>query len=153
MNKKLPTGKKHDVRDVESCTCANLRKATRVVTQAYDAALRPSGLKSTQFSLLAALAKLGDTPLTRLADALVMDRTTLTRNLEPLIRRKLIRTEQEKDQRVRKIGLTKAGRRVFEKALPQWEQMQLQISEKLGRERWSGFLDDLAATVTAFKNR
>ena len=60
--------------DVASCTCATLRKAARVVTQAYDAALQPTGLKATQFTLLATLQIPGDAPMTRLADALVMDR-------------------------------------------------------------------------------
>ena len=69
--------------DVALCTCANLRKATRVITQAFDAALQPTGLKATQFTVLATLARQGDGPLTLLAESLVMDRTTLTRNLKP----------------------------------------------------------------------
>ncbi|MFB3150664.1 MAG: MarR family winged helix-turn-helix transcriptional regulator [Alphaproteobacteria bacterium] len=136
-----------------ACTCANLRKAARVVTQAYDAALQPAGLKATQFTLLATLAERGDAPLTRLADALVMDRTTLTRNLKPLIRKGLIRIEHEEDQRVRKISLTEAGRRVFEDARGQWEQAQSWIVESLGQERWSGFLEDLMATVAVVRDR
>ncbi len=139
--------------DVATCTCANLRKAARVVTQAYDAALRPAGLKATQFTLLATLAKRGDTPLTRLADALVMDRTTLTRNLKPLLRKGLIRIEHEQDQRVRKVSLTEAGRRVFEDACPRWEQAQSRIVERLGQARWSGFLEDLSATVAVARDR
>ncbi len=139
--------------DVTACTCANLRKAARVVTQAYDAALRPAGLKATQFTLLATLAKRGDAPLTRLADALVMDRTTLTRNLKPLLRKGLIRIEHEQDQRVRKVSLTETGRRVFEDARRQWEQAQSRIVESLGQARWSGFLEDLAATVAMVRDR
>ena len=139
--------------DVTACTCANLRKAARVVTQAYDAALQPAGLKATQFTLLATLAKRGDAPLTRLADALVMDRTTLTRNLKPLIRKGLIRIEHEEDQRVRKVSLTEAGRRVHEDARPQWEQAQSRIVEGLGQARWSGFLEDLTATVAVVRDR
>jgi DNA-binding MarR family transcriptional regulator len=139
--------------DFAACTCANLRKAARVVTQAYDAALQPDGLKATQFTLLAVLAKRGDAPLTRLADALVMDRTTLTRNLKPLIRKGLIRIENEQDRRVRKVSLTEAGRRVVEDARPRWEQAQSRIVEGLGQARWSGFLEDLAATVAVVRDR
>lgn len=139
--------------DVAACTCANLRKAARVVTRAYDAALRPAGLKATQFTLLATLTKRGDAPLTRLADALVMDRTTLTRNLKPLIRKGLIRIEHEEDQRVRKVSLTGAGRRVFEDARRRWEQAQSRIVEGLGQKRWSGFLEDLSATVAVVRDR
>jgi DNA-binding MarR family transcriptional regulator len=139
--------------DLSACTCANLRKAARMVTQAYDAALQAAGLKATQFTVLAVLVSRGDLPLTRLADALVMDRTTLTRNLKPLVRRGLIRIEQEDDRRVRNVSLTVKGRRVFEKARPRWEQAQARISATLGQERWSGFLEDLSATVAVVRGR
>lgn len=137
--------------NVASCTCSNLRKATRVVTQAYNDALRPVDLRATQFSLLAKLANVGDTPLTQLADAMVMDRTTLTRNLKPLVRRELISIGQENDQRVRVVSLTSTGRDLFEEAMPLWEQIQLKISQRLGQERWSDFLDDLTAAVSAVR--
>ena len=143
----------HDATDVADCTCANLRKAARVVTQAYDAALQPVGLKATQFTLLAALTKLGDVPLTRLADALVMDRTTLTRNLKPLVREGHVRIDQEEDQRVRKVSLTDAGRDVFDKARPRWEQAQSKIQGILGQESWSDLLDGLSAAVTAVRDQ
>jgi DNA-binding MarR family transcriptional regulator len=143
----------HDATDVVDCTCANLRKAARVVTQAYDAALQPVGLKATQFTLLATLTRLGDAPLTRLADALVMDRTTLTRNLKPLVREGFIRIDQEEDQRVRKVSLTDSGRVVFDKALPRWQQAQSRMQKSLGQERWSGLLDGLAATVTVVRDQ
>ncbi len=139
--------------DLAACTCANLRKAARVVTQIYDAALQPTGLKATQFTLLATLSKRGDLPLTRLADALVMDRTTLTRNLKPLVRRGLIRIEHDDDQRVRKVSLTETGKSVFEQARPQWAQAQSRIVERLGQARWSGFLDDLMAAVAVVRDR
>lgn len=133
--------------DVAACTCANLRKAARVVTQRYDVALRPTGLKATQFTLLATLAKRGDLPLTHLAEALVMDRTTLTRNLKPLIGNGLVTVENERDQRVRRIKLTVKGCKAFKDALPYWEAVQSKVVAGLGLKRWSGFLDDLAATI------
>lgn len=139
--------------NVAACTCANLRKATRVVTQAFDAALQPTGLKTTQFTLLAVLSKRGDLPLTRLAETLVMDRTTLTRNLKPLIREGLIRIESAEDHRVRTVGLTEAGRRLFEKARPEWEKAQSALFEGLGADHWSQLLNGLAATVAAVRDR
>jgi DNA-binding MarR family transcriptional regulator len=148
MDKNRPT-KRQNAMDLNTCTCANLRKTARVVTQAYEAALQPTGLKATQFTVLAALAIGGDEPLTRLAEALVIDRTTLTRNLKPLVRDGLVRIEQEEDQRVRKISLTDAGRRAFDDARPRWEEAQSRIVKKLGPARWSGFLEDLAATTAA----
>ena len=139
--------------DLSACACANLRKAARVVTQAYDAALRPTGLKATQFTMLATLSKRGDLPLTRLADALVMDRTTLTRNLKPLARMGLVRIDHEEDQRVRRISLTDAGKDVLADALPLWRKAQSRTVKSLGRERWSGFLDDLTATMARVQGR
>ena len=138
--------------EMSACTCANLRKAARIVTQAYDAALQPVGLKATQLTVLATLANRGDMPLTRLAEALVMDRTTLTRNLKPLERQGLIRIEQEADQRVRKVTLTEAGARILKQAQPFWEQAQSQIHKKLGQHKWSNFLNDLSATIAAVRD-
>lgn len=140
------------ITDVASCTCANLRKAARVMTQRYNDVLRPVDLRSTQFSILANLASHGDTPLTKLAELLVMDRTTLTRNLKPLLRRGLISSGHEEDQRIRKVSLTGAGRKVFEDALPLWQQVQLEIAESLGQRQWSEFMASLNATITAVQD-
>jgi DNA-binding MarR family transcriptional regulator len=140
--------KQFDATDLAMCTCANLRKAARSVTKAFDDALRPFDLRATQFTLLATLSNTKKRPLTQLADALGMDRTTLTRNLQPLDRRGLIRIESEKDLRVKNVSITQGGHKLFEDALPEWEKMQRKISGKLGQERWSGFIDDLTATTS-----
>jgi len=129
------------------CTCANIRKAARVVTQMYDAALHETGLKSGQLSLLASLSKLGEMPVNALADILVMDRTTLTRNLKPLIRDGLISIIAEEDQRVRVVGLTKKGTKQFDEAYPLWVNVQSQMVDAIGLDRWSGFVEDLNAAV------
>ena len=147
----VPSTLRRDTMDVADCTCANLRKATRVVTQAFDAALQPTGLKATQFTLLATLSRLGDAPLTRVADAMVMDRTTLTRNLGPLVRKGLVRIEHEKDQRVRRVGLTETGQTAYEAAHAKWRQAQARVLEGLGPERWAGFLEDLTAVVSVIR--
>ena len=65
----------------ESCACLNVRKAARAITQLFDEVLQPTGLRSTQFPLLVVVALLGEAPVTQLAEELVMDRTTLARNL------------------------------------------------------------------------
>lgn len=148
MTKNTPIQKTYDVTDVAACTSTNIRKAARIVTQAYNDALRPVDLRSTQFTLLANLVKRGDTPLTQLAEAMVMDRTTLTRNLKPLERRQLIHIQHEKDQRVRKIGITPAGKQIFDDALPLWQEIQKQIAQGLGQQRWSEFMNDLSETVS-----
>lgn len=142
-----PSSTHRDPLDLSACTCANLRRATRVITQAYEKALRPTGLKATQFTLLATLSRQENLPLTRLAEALVMDRTTLTRNLKPLVGKGYVRIDQDEDQRVRKIRLTDAGKSILEQALPLWREAQSEFVGSLGGERWSGFLDDLTETV------
>ena len=134
--------------DLTACTCTNLRKAARVVTRAYDAAFRPIGIRATQFTLLASLAIRGELPLTGLAEILVIDRTTLTRNLKPLVGRGLVRVDRDGDRRIRRIGLTEAGKAILDEALPLWRIAQSRLIESLGRERWPGFLNDLTGTVT-----
>jgi len=114
------------------CACFNLRKAARAVTQLYDAALEPAGLRATQISVLVALALKEKTPLGRVAEAMVMDRTTLTRNLKPLEREGWITIEKGPDRRERYVGLTRSGRAVLERALPLWQAVQARVAEGLG---------------------
>ena len=135
--------------DGRNCTGFNLRKATRAVTQFYDAALQPSGLKSTQYSLLSTVETQGPIVMGDLAEVLVMDRTTLTRNLKPLEAQGLIRIEPGKDRRARIISLSAKGRKVVTRARPLWRQAQSEIVGRLGETRWRGLLHDLRATVAA----
>ena len=104
--------------DGEICTCANLRKAVRAVSQLYDDAFRPIGLKATQFGLLVATGTLSPITINRLADANVMDRTTLTRNLRPLERQGLLRIRSGKDRREREVSITKRGQALLTKGYP-----------------------------------
>lgn len=132
-----------------ACVCFSLRKSARAVSQLYDDALRPSGLRTTQFSLLVATHLLAPVTLGRLAEALVMDRTTLTRNLRPLEKEGLLRGLQAKDRRERKVGLTGRGQEVLNNALPCWKAAQDQLTKELGLERVSRLLTDLGAAVEA----
>lgn len=134
---------KGDVSATAMCTSFNLRKATRAVTQFYDEALRDSGLKSTQFSLLAAAAAAGSIPISRLADEMAMDRTTLTRNLKPLEAEGLLRVVAGADRRVRNVAVTPEGEARLEKALPLWRKAQTRMIDKLGDERWGELLRQL----------
>lgn len=130
-----------------TCACFNLRKASRAVTQLYDEILQPSGLLATQFTLVVAISIAGSTTITRLAEDLVMDRTTLTRNLKPLERQGLIEIASGQDQRTRVVALTAEGREALAKAIPLWEQVQASVVEGLGQNRWSTLLSNLSATV------
>jgi DNA-binding MarR family transcriptional regulator len=112
-------------RDIEErCLGMALRKASRAVTQHYDEALAKTGLRSTQFSVLVGLARAPEVPLSRLAEALVMDRTTLTRNLAPLVRDGLVEERSAADGRVRFFALTGKGKKTFARVVPAWEAAQ-----------------------------
>jgi DNA-binding MarR family transcriptional regulator len=141
----------HRPKDIQSaaltCTCFNLRKAARAVTQMYDDFLRPSGLRSTQFSLLALVWGLGPIRITDLAEQAVMDRTTLKRNVELLEREGLVRVEAGEDARVREVKLTAAAEERLAKALPLWQRAQAHVTGELGRGRADRLLADLSATV------
>src|SRR4051794_24203818 len=89
-----------------NCACSNLRGAARVITQAYDKVLEPSGLGITQFGVLVALEKIGPASINQLGEWLVMDPTTVNRHLKPLLKEKLIHSEPGEDHRVRLVSLT-----------------------------------------------
>ncbi|HEX3036992.1 MAG TPA: MarR family winged helix-turn-helix transcriptional regulator [Thermodesulfobacteriota bacterium] len=133
------------------CACFNLRKATRVITQLYDKALRPTGLRATQFSLLVAVKMFGQVTVTRLAKMGVMDRTTLTRNLKPLEKQGLINIESGEDKRERVVTITPKGIETLAKALPLWEKAQTRVIKGLGQERWSSVLNNLSEMVSLAK--
>jgi DNA-binding MarR family transcriptional regulator len=130
-----------------SCACFNLRKVTRAVTQLYDEMLRPAGLRGTQFSLLVAVRMAGPVGVTHLAEITVMDRTTLTRNLELLQKQGLIEVAAGADRRSRIVTLTAAGNEAIAEALPFWKKAQSHVVNSLGQERWADMLTDLGELV------
>ncbi|MDZ8187162.1 MAG: MarR family winged helix-turn-helix transcriptional regulator [Nostoc sp. ChiSLP02] len=131
-----------------TCACFNLRKASRAVTQLFDEKLEPTGLLVTQLTLLVAISILGSVTMSDLAEGLVMDRTTLTRNLKPLEREEMIQINPGDDRRVRMITLTDKGRSILAQALPLWQQAQAHIVESLGEETFNLMLSSLTATVS-----
>ncbi|MBW4603095.1 MAG: MarR family winged helix-turn-helix transcriptional regulator [Calothrix sp. FI2-JRJ7] len=130
-----------------SCTCFSLRKAARVVTQLFDEQMAPSGLLVTQFSILGVIATMKESTMNQLAQYLVMDRTTLTRNLKPLEREGLIQINPGKDKRTRLISLTSQGVEALQKALPFWELSQTSMISQLGKERWESLMSHLSDTT------
>jgi DNA-binding MarR family transcriptional regulator len=133
----------------QRCVCFNVRKAARAVTQLYDEMLRPTGLRVTQFSLLMATSGLDSVTLKRLARAVGMDRTTLTRNLRPLEKQGLLRIETGADRRERKVTLTARGERTMAAALPLWEAVQDRVTISFGHERLRRLFTELAALAAA----
>jgi len=136
---------------VSRCACFNLRKASRVITQHFDEILKPSGLLTTQFTILMAVAMAKSGTINQLAEILVMDRTTLTRNLKPLEREGLLKSEPGQDQRTRVISLTSNGETALAKALPLWEQAQSTVEGVLGQQRWSALLSLLLETTALMR--
>ncbi|RLA31716.1 MAG: MarR family transcriptional regulator [Gammaproteobacteria bacterium] len=116
------------------CTCAILRRTARRVTRLYDQALRPAGLRLTQFALLANIARDGGLSITALAERLEMDRTTLTRNLRPLMQAGWVLVATGSDRRQRSVGLTQAGRRIYEQAYPLWQEAERRLRRDLGQD-------------------
>ena len=126
-----------------------LRQAARALTQRYDAAFSVAGIRSTQFSVLVALAQAPSVPLSRLAEALVMDRTTLTRNLAPLLRRGLVEESAAEDKRVRSYALTARGQQLLTRALPDWKGAQARMLRALAKEDAEQLRRILRAVVAA----
>ena len=120
----------------EACNCLALRQATRLATQLYDQHLAPSGLRTTQFSILAKLKRLGPMSINALAAALVVDRTTLGRNILPLERDGLIRIEPSAtDARSKELHLTRKGAARLGPALERWTEAQKRFEAAYGKER------------------
>lgn len=116
------------------CVCINLRQMSRVISQIYDDALAPSGLKITQFCLLRAIARLEPASVGALAEDQELDRTTLTRNLALLERDGLIEQTAGADKRKSLARLTRAGSAAVARALPHWEQVQEELRRSLGAQ-------------------
>ena len=131
----------------KSCTCFNLRKAARRITSFYDAALKPSGLKATQMTLLTAIRILEPATINRLAKAIVMDRTTLSRNVSLLGKKGMIDMETGDDLRTRRISLTEQGHSALVAAFPLWQKVQGEIINELGKDRWTILLKGISDLV------
>ena len=129
------------------CTALNLRKASRVVTKLFDDVLRPIGLRSTQLPILVTLRLLGPTTMRQLSAELAMNPTTLTRNLRPLVKRRMVQVLAGDDKRTREISLAEEGRKLLEEAVPLWEKAQGFTVESLGRDRWRNLITELSAAV------
>ena len=130
-----------------ACVCFNLRKASRLMSQVYDQALKPTGLKVTQFSLMVAVAGNNGITIGKLARPLGMDRTTLSRNAKLLEKKGLIEIGEGEDRREQILNLTEKGAGLLLEAIPVWEQVQKQVTEKMGEKRLDELLGDLRDLV------
>jgi DNA-binding MarR family transcriptional regulator len=140
-----PTTRMRDVVDPPSpaCACGRLRRATRALTQLYDDAMAPAGLRVTQFSLLRTLARDGPLRISALAERQLLDRTALSRNLDPLVAQRYVDIVRGDDARTRQVAITRKGSSVLKAAEPYWTQAQKIVAKRLGAEK----LDALITTL------
>jgi len=140
---------------VSNCTCARLRRLTRRMTALYDRELAQTGLRLTQYSLLATLRREGGdhgVAVSDLASAMDMDRTTLTRNLRPLVDQGLIDLQSDPaDARVRRAQITAKGNAVFVDAQPYWRVAQDFVNRTLGEDNVGALHDWLDRVTPAFR--
>lgn len=119
--------------DIHRCACTILRQAARVATQHFDKALATSGLRITQLSVLTTLRYVGPKTINELAEMMVLDRTTLGRNLLPLQREGYLAVKAgEDDRRTKKLALTKKGETVATKAMDSWGDAQTSFENAIG---------------------
>src|SRR3989441_11370463 len=134
---------------LQVCNCLALRQAARHVSQFYDQCLAPTGLRTTQFSILAKLKRLGPMTINALARELVMDRTTLGRTMLPLERDGLIAIrEGSVDRRSKELAVTKAGTERLQRAAKLWAQAQKEFEKRFAARRAAdlrGLLNEVVA--------
>ena len=131
--------------EAENCACFNVRKTARVLAQEYDQSITPSGLKTTQFSALVVIRRLGPIMITDLAKTMEIERTSLTRNLKLIERDGLIKSRSGEDARSRVVEITGAGQEKLDEAQVLWQIVQSRIVEKFGEKRFEFLRDELAA--------
>jgi DNA-binding MarR family transcriptional regulator len=120
--------------------CGSFRRTSRALTQSYEQALRPLGLRTTQFTILQVLARAGELSQGQLGEMLAMDSTTLTRTLEVMHRQGWIAQRRGEDRRQRFVRLAEGGKHQLDRAQPVWEQLQARLRHRLGQRTWDNLL-------------
>ena len=138
-----------DLSSMENCLCFNLRRASRAVTQFFDAELRRHGIRPTQTPILTALAAKPGWSMEELSDALGLERTTLVRNLRPLQREGFIQATRGGPGSRIALSITAKGKKELEKFTPAWRSAQRALIQTLGEGRWSSVLSDLKRATSA----
>ncbi len=120
--------------------CGSFRRTSRGLTQLYEKALRPLGLRATQLTILQILSRAGELSQGRLGEMLAMDSTSLTRTLAIMLRQGWITERRGKDRRERWLHLSPAGEIQLNRALPVWEKVQSRLRRQLGEQTWNSLL-------------
>ncbi|HBE76535.1 MAG TPA: MarR family transcriptional regulator [Firmicutes bacterium] len=130
---------------LRGCACRNLRMTTRVITQYFDKAFQPLGLRAAQFALLADISSHERSTVGELADLLLMNQTTATRDIEILRKKGYVDVKTaDDDSRKRCISITESGLGKLREAIPFWEQAQFRIEEGIGKDKYREFLNTLS---------
>ena len=129
---------------IDLCTCTRVRTAARLISRTYDNALRPAGLKASQLAVLAAVASGEVVSIAALSKALSMDRTTLSRNLQPLVGEKLVTLTEDGGGRSKTARITKNGEARLQMAIPLWHKAQQTLAKQAGTD----LLSELNAKLT-----
>ena len=137
---------------LRGCTCFKLRRLSRRVTVVYDRALSAAGMRVTQYSLLGHLRGLSGVPISELAEMLDMDRTTLTRNLKPLLEASWVKVRSsDKDARIRLVQLTPVGEERWKAARAYWRQAQDEVNATIGADSLAALHQMLDSYVPLFR--
>jgi DNA-binding MarR family transcriptional regulator len=123
------------------CLCSNFRRTSRALTQLYEQALRPHGLRSTQFTILQALSRTGEISQGPLGELLAMDSTSLTRTLAIMVRQGWVAERRGQDRRERWLRLAGEGKTQLNRALPAWDEVQSRLRAQLGEQTWDGLFE------------
>lgn len=132
---------------MENCAGYNLRRTSRVVTQLFDAAFAPTGLRSTQISILQMITVKNSPSVRQLAHEMAMDSSTLTRNLQPLVREGYVELLNANRGRAKLARLTHKGRAKLDQAVSIWQHAQSQFLKRFGAKRWRQLWSELRAVA------
>jgi DNA-binding MarR family transcriptional regulator len=135
------------------CLNFQLRRTSRSLARYYDDALRPHGLRITQFNILAVLAQTGPIAITALADFVGLERSALARNLKPIARQKFVAIAAGNDKRTRTVKLAPAGKRKLDETIRTWHQAQTRLVKKIGRDEASALLRTVAKVDETLRGR
>lgn len=153
MKRSVKTGElsRYEIAKCSECTGFNLKKATRVIQNLFDEAFKPVGLVGTQYTVLGHIFVHGPISLSKVAEVMHVDRTTLARNLSPLERRGLVEINTGSDKRAKIINITDEGKKVLADALPLWKETQERIKSVLGIDNWQSMIAGLSGLVSDIK--
>lgn len=138
--------------ECSACTCFNTRKFTRVITQIFDEQFKSVDFRITQFTPLVMIFAKGPITINDLSENLVMDRTTLARNLKPLERDSLININTGIDKRQRVVSITDKGKTLLNRAFPIWQKAQEKILKEIGDNKWQDMLRDIHELLPKLQN-